>query len=126
MHKRLPDQGASARGAGSILRRRGQLPEKGTFSMTFIRIITKRASLTFPTLLLRLLLGGGGYLNMFEGRGTCQFLRLPFSKLKNECPLRNESMKYVQYWDFWKRTRKICLLILLCFENIICFAELWV
>ena len=79
MHKRLPDQGASARGAGSILRRRGQLPEKGTFSMTFIRIITKKASLAFPILLLRLL-RGGGYLNMFEGRGTCQFLGLPFSK----------------------------------------------
>ena len=45
------------RGAGSILRRRGQLPEKGTFSMTNIRIITKKASLTFPILSLR---GGGG------------------------------------------------------------------
>ena len=51
---------ARVRGAGSILRRRRQLPEKGTFSMTNIRIITKKASLTFPILLLRLLLGGGG------------------------------------------------------------------
>ena len=61
------------RGAGSILRRRGQLPEKGTFSMTNIRIIAKKAILTFPILLLVLLLGGGGF-NMFEGRGTCQLL----------------------------------------------------
>ena len=50
------------RGAGSILRWRGQLPEKGTFSMINIRIIAKKASLTFPILLLRLLLGGGGTL----------------------------------------------------------------
>ena len=48
------------RGTGSILRRWGQLPEKGTFSMTNIRIIAKKVSLTFPILLLRLLLGGGG------------------------------------------------------------------
>ena len=69
------------RGARSILRPWGQLPEKGTFSRTNIRIITKKASLTFPILLLRLLLGGGGgYLNMLEGRGMCQFLGVPFSR----------------------------------------------
>ena len=64
-----------SRGAGSILRRRGKLPERGTFSMTNTRIITKKASLKFPILLLRLLLGGGGYLNMFKGRGGYLFLK---------------------------------------------------
>ena len=78
------------RGAGSILRRRGQLPEKGTFSMTNIRIITKKASLTFPILSLRG--GGGGFLNMFEGRGTCQFFRVSFSK---KC--RNYQYQFLKY-----------------------------
>ena len=79
------------------MRRRGQIPEKGTFSMTNIRTITKKASLTFPILLLRLLLAGGGggggvYLNMFEGSGTCQFLGVPFSK---KC--RNYRYQFFKY-----------------------------
>ena len=60
--------------------------------MTNIRIIANKASLTFPILLLGLLLGGGGYLNMFEGRGTCQFLRVPFSK---KC--RNYGYQFLKY-----------------------------
>ena len=38
----------------------GAATRKGHISMTNIRIITKKASLTFPILLHRLLLGGGG------------------------------------------------------------------
>ena len=85
------------RGAGSIFRRRGQLPEKGTFSMTNIRIITKKASLTFPILLLRLG-GGGGYLNMFEGRGTCKFLGVHFSKKCRN--YRYQFLKFVQNYGY--------------------------
>ena len=38
--------------------------------------------------------GCEGYLNMFEGRGTCQFLRVPFSKKCRN--YRYQFLKYVQ------------------------------
>ena len=59
-HRSEPPNLILCRGTGSILRPRGQLPEKGTFTMTKITIITKKASLNFPILLFRLLLEGGG------------------------------------------------------------------
>ena len=50
------------------LRRQWQLPEKGTFSMTDIRIIAKKASLTFPILFL-----GGGTLICLKVRERASF-----------------------------------------------------
>ena len=56
----------------------------------------------------------------------CKIIRREIEYLQNECRIRNESMKYVQYGDFWQRTRKICWLILLCFKTVTGFAKLWV
>ena len=70
-----------ARGAGNILKRRRQLPEKGTFSMTNIRIIAKKASPIFPILLLRLFLEGGrGTLICFKVGECASFLECLFLK----------------------------------------------